>query len=128
MHPVTLIKEIKFFVGMVPVTELPLQAICEALESILSCRVGMITLDLNTMDTGDVHSQEFLKHFQKLDFNLYWIALAREEGRQTVVRLSANDPFVIGLCLHRFRSYGKLVLGTRSGGLSSLGDVQWYEE
>lgn len=128
LSPCTLIKEIKFFVGMVPAAKLPLRAIREALESVSSCRVELITLDISTTDAGDGPNQELFKTFQRLDFNLHWIALAHQGGRKTVVKLSANDPFVLGSCLCRFREHGKLVLGTRFGGPSGFGDVRWFEE
>jgi len=129
LSPCTIIEEIKFLVGMVPVATLPLRAILEALESVASRRVGVITLDLDTTDTGDEFGRELLQYFQRLDFNLHWIALARQGGRQTVVKLSANDPFILGSCLRRFKTHGKLILGTRSGGPSGfLGDVRWFEE
>ena len=125
LSPCTSIEEIKFFAGMVPMAKLPLRAIHQALESVSSRRVEVITLDLTTTDPMDAPSQEFLQIFQRLDFNLHWIALAHQGDRRTVVKLSANDPFVLGSCLRRFTSYGKLVLGTRSGGPSGFGDVQW---
>ena len=114
--------------GAVPVANLPLQAIRETLESVSSRCVGVITLDLSTTDTENALSHELLKNFQRLDFNLQWIALAHRGDGQTVVKLSVNNPFVLGSYLCRFKSYGKLVLGTRSGGPSGFGDVQWFEE
>ena len=129
LSPCTFIEEIKFLVGMVSVAKHPLKTIREALESVASRCVGVITLDLNTTDTGDASNQELLQYFQRLDFNLCWIASARRGGKQTVVKLSVNDPFVLGSCLRRFKTHGKLILGTRSVGPSGfLGDVEWFEK
>lgn len=113
--------------AMVPAEKLPLQAIRKALGSVSSRRVRAITLDLSTTDVENASSEEFLRNFGILDFNLQRIALTQRKGRQIAVKLSANDPYILGSCLPRFKNHGKLVLGTRSRGAHGMGDVEWFD-
>ena len=110
---------------MVPVTE-PLQGIYNTLGSISSPYVRTITLDLNA-GVGDSSNQEYIRNFWRLDARLHGIASAYRGADKTVVKLSTNTPFVLGLCLRRFRRCGKLVLGTRGSKSFVLGDVQWFD-
>ena len=110
---------------MVPVAE-PISGIYDILGSVSSPHVRTITLDLNAQDVKDTSNHEYLQSFRKLDAELYRIASARQGGGKTVVKLSANNPFALGLCLRRFRRDGRLVLGTRYGEPFDFGEVHWF--
>ena len=112
---------------MVPAVESLLEGIHDTLGTISLPRVRTITLDLNTEDARDASDQEYLRSFRKLDANLHCIASTYRGVGETVVKLSASKPFVLGLCLRRFRRCGKLILGTRSGEPFGCGDVRWFE-
>lgn len=110
---------------MVPVAE-PLSGIYTALGTVSSSHVRTITLDLNAQHVRDTSTHEYFQGFRKLDAELHRIASAHQGVDKTVVKLSANNPFALGLCLRRFRRCGKLVLGTRYGEQFGFGDVQWF--
>lgn len=127
LSPCTRLEEVRFFVGMVPVGEFPLDGIHDSLESISSRDVRMITLDLNAIDAAGTSQPVFLRSFRRLDSKLCKIASDYLGAGSTVVRLSASNPHALGLCLRRFEESGKLVLGTRYRDSLEVGDVQWYD-
>ena len=86
----------------------------------------MITLDLNLVDARDASSPGYLQRIRRLDPDLSRIASAYQGVGKTVVKLSASNPFVLGLYLRRFKRRGELTLGTRIGKPSGLGDVRWF--
>lgn len=111
---------------MVPEAEPPLEGIYDMLGSVSSCHVQTITLDLNLKDAKDALGKEYLQCFRRLDIDLHRIASVYRGVGRTVVKLSAVNPFVLGLYLRRFRRRGELILGTRIGGPSGFGDLQWF--
>ena len=111
---------------MVPEVGPPLDGIHKMLGSVSSRQTQAITLDLNVEDTRDSSNREYLRRFRTLDTDLHRIASAYQGVGKTVVKLSANNPFVLGLYLRRFKQHGKLILGTRTRKPSGFGDVQWF--
>jgi len=110
---------------MVPVEE-PLRGIYNSLRTVSSSHVRTIVLDLNAQDSKETFNQEYFRSFRRLDVELHRIADAHQGIGKTVVKLSANNPFALGLCLRRLRRRGKLVLGTRFGEPFGFGEVQWF--
>lgn len=120
------VEEIQFFVGMVPVVMFPFQGIRETLASVLSRQVKKITLDFITDDSVDVLDEVFFQGLTKLDAQLKRIASAYEGFGKTVVKLSANDPFILGSYLANFRECGVLNFGSRIRDSLNCGDIQWF--
>lgn len=125
LSPCTGVKEIRFFVGMVPVVIFPFQGMREVLASVLSCQVQTIVLDF--IDDGPgAFDEVFFRGVAGLDAQLKRIATEYEGVGKTVVKLSANDPFVLGPYLTDFGACGILVFGSRAGDSLNCGDIQWF--
>ena len=125
LSPCTGVEEIRFFVAMVPVAVFPSQSIRETLVSVTSRRVQTIVLDFIVDHAVDTFDESFLRGFAGLDPQLKRIASEYEGVGKMVVKLSANEPLVLGSCLTGFGTYGILVIGSRIGGPLKNGDIQW---
>lgn len=122
------VQEVRFFVGMVPVSTFPSQRIRESLVSVVSRRVRTIVLDLIIDHGVDVVNEDFFRGFAGLDPQLKRIASEYEGVGKTVVKLSANLPFgILGSHLTDFRTCGVLDFGSRIGGPLHCVDVQWFD-
>jgi len=110
---------------MIPVVMFPSQGIRETLVSVSSRRVQTIVLDF-IHDGMDVFDGTFIQGFVGLDAQLKRVASEYEGVGKTVVKLSANDPFVLGSYLNGFRARGILVFGSRVGDPLDCGDIKWF--
>jgi hypothetical protein len=120
------IEEIRFFVGMVPVVMFPFQRIRETLVSVSSRRVQTIALDFIIDGGVDAFDGGFFHGFTGLDPQLGRIASEYEGIGKTVVKLSADDPFILGSYLTDFKMCGVLALGSRIRDSVNYGDIRWF--
>jgi hypothetical protein len=112
---------------MIPAARFPFHRIRETLVSVLSHRVQKVILDLNIEGGVDTFDECCFQSFGGLDAQLTRIASDYRGVGKTVVELSADDPFVLGLYLTNLRTCGVLVFGTRVGDAPGCGCVQWFD-
>lgn len=123
------LEEIRFFAGMFPLEDMPLEKIYTALHSITSRKVGTVVLDLNMSDIFQPIDRRVIDGLEGLDEQLCRIASQSfgHFSRGLTVKLSAFDPCSLGKRFRRFRRLGRLIVGTRyaSDSVCICGELRW---